>query len=402
MGPTVPDTRPPPQSQMACTGVVRVSVSMKDSCRPPPVPQEADVTNAQQAQPPARHLELDAESKLQAVFDALIDPVVILSAVRDESGTIVDFRYVDANPAACAYNGLSHDALVGTTVLGLLPGHTATGLLDMYIAVVETGAPLVLDDYPYLSEVRGEERLYDIRAVCVDDSLVYTWRDVTERLERDRARAMVLSVEALADERDRVARDLHDGAIQEVYGTAMSLRVIAANAPDEVRVRLEPVIEAQDTIIRHLRATVLGLTRPDLTEHNVTALVARTISEAERSLGFVPDMRLEGDLERVDDPLLVEHMLLSLREMLSNVARHAFAHTVEVKVVVTTAAVELVVTDDGVGLDAATAKGYGLSNLTKRSALLGGAFSMVGRPQGGVCARWRVPRSPLGHMLAAS
>lgn len=360
------------------------------------------MTNAQQAQPSVRHLELDAESKLQAVFDALIDPVVILSAVRDESGSIVDFRYVDANPAACAYTGLSHDALIGTTLLGILPGHTATGLLDLYISVIETGESLVLDDYPYLSELRGEERLYDIRAVRVDDSLVYTWRDVTARLERDRARMMVLSVEALGDERDRVARDLHDGAIQEVYGTAMSLRVIAANAPAEVRSRLEPVIEAQDTIIRHLRATVLGLTRPDLSENNVTSLMARTISEAERSLGFIPDLHLEGDLESLDDPLLVEHLLLSLREMLSNVARHAHAHSVEVKVIATPTAVEVVVTDDGVGLDDSTTKGYGLSNLSKRSALLGGAFSLVGRPQGGVCARWRVPRTPLGHMLAAS
>jgi signal transduction histidine kinase len=365
------------------------------------MPQEADVTDAQHAQLAASHHELDAGSKLHAVFDALIDPLVVLSAVRDESGTIVDFRYIDANPAACAYTGLPHDTLVGSTVVGILPGHAATGLLDMYIRVVETGEPLLLDDYPYLSELIGEERRYDIRAVRVDDGLVYTWSDVTERLERDRARAQVLSVEALADERDRVARDLHDGAIQEVYGTAMSLRVIADDAPREVRARLEPVIEAQDTIIRHLRATVLGLTRPDLAEHDVTALMKCTISEAERSLGFAPEMRLEGDLDAVDDPLLVEHMLLSLREMLSNVARHACAHTVEVKVVVTSTAVELVVTDDGVGLDDATTKGYGLSNLAKRSALLGGSFSMVGRPQGGVCARWRAPRSPLGHMLAA-
>jgi signal transduction histidine kinase len=364
--------------------------------------QEDDVVDTQQADPPTRHLELDAQSKLVAVFDALIDPVVILSAVRDQSGTIVDFRCIDANPAACTDTHLPYETLVGETLLDLFPGHAATGLLDRYIAVVETGEPLVLDDYPYLSEFRGEERLYDIRAVRIDDSLVYTWRDVTERLERDRARATVLSVEALADERDRVARDLHDGAIQEVYGTAMSLNVIAADSPPDVRARLEPVIEAQDAIIRHLRATVLGLTRPDLSESNVTSLMARTISEAERSLGFVPDLRLEGDLESLTDPLLVEHLLVSLREMLSNVARHAHANSVEVAVIASPTAVEVVVTDDGVGIDDSTTKGYGLSNLAKRAALLGGAFSLVGRPEGGVCARWRVPRTSLGRMLAAS
>lgn len=339
---------------------------------------------------------------LAAVFDTLVDPLVVLRSVRDDRGQVIDLRYAAANHAACAYTGLPKEELVGSTLLELLPGQAATGLFDLYVRVLETGEPLVLDDHPYLSELRGEERLFDIRAVRTDDSLVYTWRDVTDRLERDRARARVLSMEALADERDRVARDLHDGAIQEVYGTALSLRAIAAEAPDHIRRQLGPIIDAQDTIIRHLRATVLGLTRPDLGEMSVTTLVTRTVTEAERSLGFVPDVRLQGNLDAVDDPLLIEHLLLSLREMLSNVARHAEARSVEVAVVASPGAVEVAVSDDGVGLDEATAKGYGLSNLAKRAGLLGGVFSITGRAGGGACARWRVPRGPLGRIMSSA
>lgn len=331
------------------------------------------------------------ERALEVVLDSLVDPLVLLTSVRDGHGAIVDFRYTAANRAACVYTGLAHDRLVGATALGLLPGQMATGLFDMYVKVLESGEPLVLDDYPYLSELHGEERRFDIRAARIDVGLVYTWRDVTERLERDRARARVLSMEALADERDRVARDLHDGAIQEVYGTALSLRALAAEAPEHLRARLAKIIDAQDTIIRHLRATVLGLTRPVLEESGPTELVTRTVGEAERSLGFVPDLRVQGGLDSIDDPLLVEHLLLSLREMLSNVARHANAGFVEVAVVVTPATVEVSVVDDGVGLDAATAKGYGLTNLAKRAAVLGGVFSLTERPTGGACARWRVP-----------
>jgi signal transduction histidine kinase len=326
------------------------------------------------------------------VLDSLVDPLVLLKAVRNDRGAIVDFRYTAANRAACAYTGIDHEHLVGASLLELLPGHVATGLFGRYVRVLETGVPLVLDDHAYLSELHGEERRFDIRAARIDDGLVYTWRDVTARLERDRARAMVLSMEALADERDRVARDLHDGAIQEVYGTALSLRSIAAEAPEQLRARLEQIIDAQDTIIRHLRATVLGLTRPALDEAGPTELVGRTVDEAARSLGFVPELRVEGGFDALDDPLLVEHLLLSLREMLSNVARHAHADTVEVVVVASPNAVELSVCDDGVGLDAATSKGYGLTNLSKRATVLGGVFTLEERSTGGACARWRVSR----------
>lgn len=343
-----------------------------------------------------------SSSILTEVFDELIDPMMVLGAMRDGVGAIVDFRFVAANRSAFEFMRLPSDELIGARLLELFPGLAPTGLFERYARVVETGEPLVLDDHPYLSELLGEERLFDIRAVRAGENLVFTWRDVTDRLERDRARARVLSMEALADERDRVARDLHDGAIQEVYGTALSLRAVAGQAPERIRRQLAPIIDAQDMIIRHLRATVLGLTRPDLSEMSVTALITRTVTEAERSLGFVPDLRLQGHLDELDDPLLIEHLLLSLREMLSNVARHAEANSVEVSVVASSSAVEVAVTDDGVGLDDATTKGYGLTNLAKRAGLLGGVFSMTGRVDGGACARWRVPRSPLGRLVAAS
>jgi PAS domain S-box-containing protein len=128
---------------------------------------------------------------LRATLDSLLDPAVRFEAVRDETGQIVDFVYVDANPAACAYDNMTYEVLVGTRLLTLLPGHLGTGLLEMYAHVVETGEPLMLDDYPYnLELLGGEERRYDVRAARVGDGLTYTWRDVTERhLAQRRLRA---------------------------------------------------------------------------------------------------------------------------------------------------------------------------------------------------------------------
>ncbi|MEI8082850.1 MAG: PAS domain S-box protein, partial [Actinomycetes bacterium] len=122
------------------------------------------------------------KGRLQATMDSLLDPHVVFEAVRDDSGRIVDFVYTDANDAACSYNGVERGALVGAHLLDLLPGHQATGLLALYSQVVDTGEPLVLDDFSYeLELLGGESRYFDIRAVRVSDGLSYTWRDVTDR-----------------------------------------------------------------------------------------------------------------------------------------------------------------------------------------------------------------------------
>ncbi|MFO7628818.1 MAG: PAS domain-containing protein [Prochlorococcaceae cyanobacterium] len=120
-------------------------------------------------------------AELRATLDALIEPHILLAPVRDGSGTIVDFLYHDANPAACSYNRLPREQLVGMSLLALLPAHQATGLLEHYREAMASGQPLVLDDYAYPNDLLGEERRYDIRAVRVGDLLSYSWRDVTER-----------------------------------------------------------------------------------------------------------------------------------------------------------------------------------------------------------------------------
>ena len=132
----------------------------------------------------ARELLSREQSRLRATVDSLLDPHVLLEAVRDEFGQIVDFVYTDANAAACKYNGLAYQELVGARLLDLLPGHDDSGLFQTYRHVVQSGEPLVLDDFTYAQELLGGvPRNYDIRAVRVGDGLSSTWRDVTRRHE---------------------------------------------------------------------------------------------------------------------------------------------------------------------------------------------------------------------------
>jgi diguanylate cyclase (GGDEF)-like protein/PAS domain S-box-containing protein len=137
----------------------------------------------------ARERASDDEERMRATLDALADPHIVLDPVRDDAGTIVDFVYIDANTAACAYNNMTLDELVGSTLLGLFPGHDRAGLVHDYGQVVETGTPLAIDDLPYHQERLDEERFYDMRAFAIGGRLFCTWRDVTHRHEAARVLA---------------------------------------------------------------------------------------------------------------------------------------------------------------------------------------------------------------------
>ena len=135
--------------------------------------------------------EVHAEAALQeevtrsrAILDGMLDPWVLFRPVRDEAGSIVDFIFADANARACEYNRMPREQMVGARLLELLPGHRGSDLFGEYVRVMETGVPLVLDDFVYPREIfGGAERRYDIQAVPVDGDLSYTWRDVTGRHE---------------------------------------------------------------------------------------------------------------------------------------------------------------------------------------------------------------------------
>ncbi|MFM2437377.1 MAG: hypothetical protein RLZ55_186, partial [Actinomycetota bacterium] len=131
-----------------------------------------------------------SEERLRVTLEAQLDPHVILEAVRDDAGQVVDFEYTDANAAALAYAGLAREALVGARALELLPGQSGSDLLGRFVSVVDTGESLSLNDFAYALELRGGQiRWLDIRAVRVGDGLSYSWRDVTDRHEAQTALA---------------------------------------------------------------------------------------------------------------------------------------------------------------------------------------------------------------------
>lgn len=194
------------------------------------------------------------------------------------------------------------------------------------------------------------------------------------------------------EDRERIARDLHDTVIQRLFATGLTLsRVAGAIEEPELRDRLEGAVDDLDRTVREIRSTIFDLHRRHLPGHSIRQDVLELVSEAAETLGFRPTVTFEGaiDLSVPDD--LAANVLATLREALANMARHAKASHGEVALTIDDGRLELRVTDDGVGLpDAGRPGGHGLRNLAERAEEHGGSFTAATRPAGGTELRWSV------------
>ena len=209
-------------------------------------------------------------------------------------------------------------------------------------------------------------------------------------LELADARRDAEQVTVLQD-RERIARDLHDLVIQRLYATGMSLQgaMPLINRP-EVADRVSRAVDALDDTIADIRSAIFALqTRHDIKQASLREQVLQIIDEMTGPLGFAPSLSLTGDLsERVPDDI-AGNMLGALRESLSNAARHAEASRIDVLVEVGSEVV-LVVRDNGIGLRDVTRRS-GLANLAERAEHLGGMLKVGAADGGGTELHWQVP-----------
>ena len=123
------------------------------------------------------------EDQVRAALHPLLDPHILVHAVRDEDGQVVDFICDEANEAACCHLGAARDQLVGARLVALLPGDAPEHVTRSLAATLETGRPLLLEDHVDPSDLLEPERRYDVRVVRLGKTLSCTWCDVTKRHE---------------------------------------------------------------------------------------------------------------------------------------------------------------------------------------------------------------------------
>jgi signal transduction histidine kinase len=221
---------------------------------------------------------------------------------------------------------------------------------------------------------------------------------VALELAASRAEAERASV---LEDRDRIARDLHDLVIQRLYATGMSLEgTMPMITRPEVASRITNAVDAMDETIKDIRATIFALQARDTAGPDLRGDIVALVEEMTPMLGFAPSLRLGAGLAAPVRPELAEQVLAALREALSNAARHASASQVDVTVDVDPDGILTVqVTDDGTGIPAETHRS-GLRNLARRAEKLGGELRLEpahpGAPAPGTRLEWRVPQVPTG------
>ena len=208
---------------------------------------------------------------------------------------------------------------------------------------------------------------------------------------RGRARAERES-RRLAEDRERIARDLHDVVIQRLFAAGMRLQAGLSN-PEILATRSDETVVELDETIAIIRRTIFALTENDVASPS-TRIQALSDAHTDRT-GANVDVNLSGEVDSIDDAVMAG-LEASLTEALSNVARHAGAQNVTVDVAVGDDVV-LRVSDDGVGIPDIRSAGFGLPNVGVRAEELGGEFNISAGAEGGTDFEWKVPgRQPAG------
>jgi signal transduction histidine kinase len=202
---------------------------------------------------------------------------------------------------------------------------------------------------------------------------------------------------AVADERDRIGRDLHDGIIQSLYAVGLSLEDVPelmADAPDEASERVDAAIESINLAIRDIRNFIYGL-RPEAVDGSQVVAGIAALAEELRHGGFVD---VEVDLDPMADPGLTPEagaeLLNLIREALSNAARHAQAGRIAIALDVDGDESVLTIEDDGVGFDPERPPGaghHGLANMRARAPAIGGRLEIHSQPGAGTRIVLRLP-----------
>jgi len=351
--------------------------------------------------------ELDLPTVLQRITQSAVDLVDArygALGVLDETGTrlsqFITIGIDDAGRAAIGAlpegHGILGHLIVDARPLrlpdltehpesyGFPPGHPPMhSFLGVPIRVRET----VFGNL-YLTDKTSAEVFTD-----VDEEMVVGLAGAAGiAIENARLSARVRDL-ALAEDRERIARDLHDSVIQRLFATGMSLQStyrLVRSDPDSAERRIDRAVDDLDVTIREIRTAIFGLEQRRATSTGLRSALLATAREAAGAMGFEPRLILDGPIDTAVPGPIGESLLAVVREALSNVARHAHATTAAVELRVAEEVV-LKIVDDGVGPAADRPTGNGLRNLRERAVRLGGTAELASGDGGGTTVEWRVP-----------
>jgi signal transduction histidine kinase len=198
---------------------------------------------------------------------------------------------------------------------------------------------------------------------------------------------------AVLDDRERIAKELHDGAIQSLFAVGMGLQVAAQLSGDaDLGKRLEGAAEEVDRVIRDLRNYIFGLRPGILADRQLDQALRHLADEFEERSGVTTAVEIDADVAAELASRAGDVVQLA-REALSNVERHAAAATCRLSLSRLDGTAVLEIDDDGQGFETThqQGSGQGLRNLRERAASLGGEFSIESTSGQGTTVRIDIP-----------
>jgi signal transduction histidine kinase len=197
----------------------------------------------------------------------------------------------------------------------------------------------------------------------------------------------------LLEDRDRIARDLHDHVIQQLFAIGLGLESVAGSAEPRLAGTLRDRVDEIDRTIRQIRTTIFELRGPlgAAPSEGLRTRLLSVAAEVTPALGCSPSITFTGPVDLVVEPELADDTVACLREALTNAARHAHASAVEVTVGVEEGRLSVVVRDNGVGLAGDAGRRSGTANLAARAERRGGGLELVTPASGGTELIWKAP-----------
>jgi PAS domain S-box-containing protein len=337
--------------------------------------------------------ELEAEQRqIRELLDATHDAILIFDADT--------LRFTYANQGAIEQVGYSREELLEMTMLHLAPEFTESSLQELLDPFRRGDVSSTM-----FTTVHRRRDGLDIpveivlqRDASTDDdkptAFIELVRDISERVEIEERLRQTGEELRLVEDRERIARDLHDKVIQRLFAAGMSLQALSgllATREINAAQRVDAVVDELDETIRDIRGAIYGLQAQTARNRGLRYEILDVVEEQSAALGFEPHLRFEGVIDAIPNDV-AEHVLAVLREALANVARHARATSVDV-VVEAGPEVTLRVIDNGIGIPEARAAGNGVRNMAERAAQLGGTFRAVSEEGSGTLVELQVPNS---------
>jgi signal transduction histidine kinase len=240
----------------------------------------------------------------------------------------------------------------------------------------------------YLTDKIGAERFSDEDEALAEALALGAGVAIQNHRLYERVRTL-----SVLDDRDRIARDLHDRVIQRIYAVGMGLAG-AARLDDlpQVHDRVEHAVDDLDATISEIRTAIFELgdaSLPGGLRHAVIDLA----DELTPTLGMRAEVRFAGPVDNTVPTHVADHILAVIREALTNAAKHAQASRCSVEISVDAGVVLVEVVDNGSGLvvDQVGSAGHGLINLRNRAEKLSGTFEIFSVEGGGTRLSWSAP-----------